>query len=424
MRSLFVSLPIVALLCACPPPVPPVVVEEGLFVGVAVSDISPDEVMLQDPDLYLGGYGLPYTRRPTGVHDPVYARAMAFVSDGSPLLLVVLDAPGVSNRLRADIVREVVEVTGVDEARVLVGATHTHAGLDLQGVWGGVSLDYRAFVVARAADAAIRAFEERREATLRATSGTAENRNRRGWGITDDTFTIVEARGVERDEPLGAVVSFAAHPVVLDADNRLVSRDFVGYTVDALEAELGAPVLYFNGIQGDVSPVCPEGDFADAFARAEACGLAYADVMAAGFEAFEAVESTAPLVVQRVEWEQEVENTLFKLAFDFADYDVRVEGSGDERRFFLSLGATSFTIGDALSGLAFPGEPLTRLGLPLKERLPGRFRLFLGLTTDAAGYFIPGDEWQTGRNDDYEESVSLAKSAGERAAAAITTMLE
>lgn len=422
MRTSLFVLVALSLLCACPPEEAPVV-EEGLYVGVAVRDISPDDEMLADPDVYLGGYGLPFTRHPTGVHDAVNARAMAIVVDGSPLVLVVLDAPGVSNRLRAEIVRQVTAATGVDEERVLVGATHTHAGPDLQGVWGGVSLAYRSFVAARAAEAAIDAYASRREATLRATTGTAANRNRRGWDVTDDTFTIVEARARDGGDAIGAVVSFAAHPVVVGAGNRLVSRDFVGYAVDALDDALGAPVLYFNGIQGDVSPSCPDGDFADDFARAEACGLAYADVMAARFDALEPVAVDRPLVVDRVTWEQEVENALFKLAFDFADYDVRVAGSGDERRFFLTLGATTFTLGDALSGLAFPGEPLTRLGLPLKEALPGRFKLFLGLTTDAAGYFIPGDEWQTGRNDDYEEGVSLAESAGDRASAAIEGLL-
>lgn len=395
---------------------------QGLFVGVAVNDVTPDEAELADDTFYLGGYGFPFSRNPTGVHDPVYARAMAIESDGSALVLVVLDAPGFSNRARAEVVRAVADETGLPGDRVLVGSTHSHAAPDLQGVWGGVPMTYRSFVIERAADAAIRAFEGRREATLRATSGVAENRNRRGWGFTDDSFTIIEARGAD-GAPIGAVVSFAAHPVVIGADNTLISRDFVGYTVDAMEADLGAPVLYFNGIQGDVSPACPDGEYADDFAKAEACGEAYAATMLAGMSELVEVDA-APLEVRRVGWEQEVENALFKLAFDFADYDVRVEGPEGEERFFIALGATAFTLGDDVGGLAFPGEPLTRLGLPLKERLPGRFKLFLGLTTDSTGYFIPGDEWQTGRNDDYEESVSLAPSAGDKAAAEVEGLLQ
>ena len=45
----------------------------------------------------------------------------------------------------------------------------------------------------------------------------------------------------------------------------------------------------------------------------------------------------------------------------------------------------------------------------------GKFRLFLGLTTDSLGYFIKSDEWLTERNDNYEETISLAQTAGDRA---------
>jgi hypothetical protein len=42
-------------------------------------------------------------------------------------------------------------------------------------------------------------------------------------------------------------------------------------------------------------------------------------------------------------------------------------------------------------------------------------KLVLGNTGDALGYFIPGDEWQTGKNNNYEESVSMGKTAGDNA---------
>ncbi|MCY1012833.1 hypothetical protein OV079_46320 [Nannocystis pusilla] len=42
-------------------------------------------------------------------------------------------------------------------------------------------------------------------------------------------------------------------------------------------------------------------------------------------------------------------------------------------------------------------------------------KMILGNTGDALGYFIPSDEWQTGKNDNYEETVSLGKTAGDTA---------
>jgi hypothetical protein len=81
-------------------------------------------------------------------------------------------------------------------------------------------------------------------------------------------------------------------------------------------------------------------------------------------------------------------------------------------------------LGDALQGLAVPGEVLTRLALPIKASLPGPHRLFLGLTNDTLGYFLPVDEWMTGRNGNYEESVSLGPEAGPALATALRGLVK
>jgi hypothetical protein len=41
-----------------------------------------------------------------------------------------------------------------------------------------------------------------------------------------------------------------------------------------------------------------------------------------------------------------------------------------------------------------------------------RHRLLVGLAHDTLGYFVPEDEWMTGRNRNYEESVSYGRHAG------------
>ena len=77
--------------------------------------------------------------------------------------------------------------------------------------------------------------------------------------------------------------------------------------------------------------------------------------------------------------------------------------------------ASRLRIGDGLDALAAPGEVLTRLGTVLRGRLQAPATMILGLTNDSLGYFIPPDEWLTGRNGNYEETVSL----GPRAAPAL-----
>ena len=83
-----------------------------------------------------------------------------------------------------------------------------------------------------------------------------------------------------------------------------------------------------------------------------------------------------------------------------------------EGRGYLPTHCGYLRIGDGVEALAAPGEVLTRLALPLRAALGARHRVFLGLTHDTLGYFVPEDEWMTGRNNNYEESVSFGKHAG------------
>jgi hypothetical protein len=81
-------------------------------------------------------------------------------------------------------------------------------------------------------------------------------------------------------------------------------------------------------------------------------------------------------------------------------------------RTYLPTHCGIIRIGEDVEGFAAPGEVLTRLALPLRASMGARHRLFLGLTHDTLGYFLPEDEWMSGRNNSYEESVSLGKHAG------------
>jgi hypothetical protein len=93
----------------------------------------------------------------------------------------------------------------------------------------------------------------------------------------------------------------------------------------------------------------------------------------------------------------------------------------DGRSFVRSAGGY-VRLGD-VEVFTAPGEVLTRLALPLRASLGARHRMFWGLTHDTLGYFVPEDEWRTGRNDNYEESVSLGKRAGPALADALLALV-
>lgn len=393
---------------------------DHFLIGVDVADVSPSADQIGQNNIYMGAYGAPFTRGPAkGVHDPIYARSFAYEAEGGALLLSIVDLPGMGNQNTRALRTKVAALTGLAEEQVMVGTTHTHSSPDFMGLWGGIPGSYRDELLDNVAMSMAAAWESRVPGTLRVAAGKAPNNNRRGWPFTDDDMIVLDAFDMN-DQRIGTLVNFAAHPVVLGEDNKLISCDYTGYVVGQLEAELGAPAGLFNGTLGDATPKVPEGMYADDFERAKAYGELLAGLAIELTATSEAIEPT--LVWSYKSWEQSVDNFLFQLAgqLGILQYDFETQGLMQK----VTTQAVYFRLGKSVQGVAFPGESLTRNGLAIKEVMKAPHKMILGNTGDALGYFVPSDEWQTGKNDNYEESVSLGKTAGDNARDNITPMIE
>src|SRR3990172_824551 len=245
------------------------------LAGAAPLPITPLPEHLEER-LYLGGYD-GYLGRPAGgVHDDLFARALVLGDGDTTIALIALDLVGMSNRHIARIRASVSRRLEMPEPAVLVACTHTHAGPDLQGLWGGVSADYAAHARRQAVRAALQAAADRREATLRAATVRVKGRtvNRRGWPKTDEVMTALQARDSHGDA-IGTLVNFACHPTVTQEANVDISRDFPGALVDSLEAVAGGVALFVNADEGDANPNVSGG-----FAEMQAFGEALADTAA------------------------------------------------------------------------------------------------------------------------------------------------
>ncbi|NVB43034.1 hypothetical protein G6O69_34750 [Pseudenhygromyxa sp. WMMC2535] len=389
------------------------VAPEHYEVAFDVVDLAPDDVEIAE-DFYLGGYGLYTARGPAeGTHDGVYARTMAVgYGEDDGLIVTVVDTVGFGNQWTREIRAAAAAATGLSPEQLIVSATHTHSGPDFQGLWGGVPEVYRERVISAIAASMAAAWAARVPARLEVASTTADNRNRRGWEFTDETLVALQAFSLEDDSRLGLTTIFAAHPVILDDDNLLISRDFCGYTVDALEDELGAPALFINGVQGDVSPKVADGDYADDFERAEAYGGHVAERTLAILSEAEEVGVSFHRDYSDFTIPVENENFLFASQAGILDFDFETDADGVS----VQTQTAYFRLGDnQVQLIAFPGESLTRNGLAVKEVMSAPHQAIMGLSGDALGYFVPSDEWMTGLNDSYEESVSMSMSAGDTA---------
>lgn len=390
------------------------------LVGFAKADISPTQEMFNTGvEVHMGGYMPP--RIASGVISPIFARVMSVTEakSQSPKTVIVanLDVPGISNRCISNIRKLVVDKINIPAENVLIGATHSHSGPDLQGLWGGVADVYRQYLEEQTALAIVSAYTKQEPANLYTSATTHSNGNRRGWGISDQEVSVLDARSVKTNQHLGVVVNFAAHPVLEDPQGRLIGRDFPGALVDSLEKDLGGVGLYINGIVGDVTPNYSENGYDGA--------LHYGESIAAAAKlslANQTKVEEGDVFYTTDEWKQSISNRTFLMAYwlGFLKYDA-LEGDWLSIQFKVKTALIRF--GKQLQAAAFPGESLTRNGLPIKAEMKAPAKMFFGLMGDTLGYFVPADEWKTKRHDEYEESVSMNKTAGENASKSMLKLI-
>src|SRR5690606_31649251 len=116
-------------------------------VGVDVRSIDPSAQQLNS--IYLGGFGAPFLGgTASGIHDSIYVRSFAVGYGDDGVIFAVVDAIGMGNQWTRAIRTQVANLAGLPADRVVIATTHSHAGPDFQGLWGGVGDSYRTKVIA------------------------------------------------------------------------------------------------------------------------------------------------------------------------------------------------------------------------------------------------------------------------------------
>jgi hypothetical protein len=96
-------------------------------------------------------------------------------------------------------------------------------------------------------------------------------RNRRvPDGVMDPELGVLRIQD-ERGQMMAVLLNYACHPTSVHYDNRLISADYPGYVMEAVQRETGAVALFATGAVGDVGPSTERG-----FPTAEALGSALA----------------------------------------------------------------------------------------------------------------------------------------------------
>ena len=385
-------------------------------VGTWTSDITPkpNEAI----NSCLGGFGGPFSRcGSTSVLDPITVRALSISDDDTTAVFAVIDTIATGDSLIADIKDLTFELTdgAIQREHIQVVATHTHAGPDLQGLWGGVSPDYRKRVVNTAALSIILANYNAVDARISAlvVKDGAKVTNRRGWDEVDKDIAVLDIKSSKTHRRIATLVNMSAHPTILDASNISYSSGYVHFVRKFVERRLGGNAIFINGRLGDASAVRN--------------GSSYQDVRKYG-------KSIARKVIRNIRHAQTVRGDFsFEThAFSHPITNLPIIGAAQAGLIDIEIDEnlninTQFSLmqfGDDVSAVLFPGEILTRLATPIIAALGGRHKFFFGLSDDSLGYFIPSDEYLMIEGRNTEEIASMDINAGDAIQTAILDALD
>ena len=390
------------------------------MAGAAKVDITPDVV---DQAVPLGGYAARRGAPATGVHDPVFARAITLSDGAARFCLVSVDLCFVPANLKAEVVARLAAagVVGMDAAHLLLSATHTHCGPDPLAMHSGNNfpelknwthfkadlLDYTADKIADAVRLSVSGQVPAkigfRKINLRRRH---LNRNRRGDKIVDPEMTALKIT-TRNGKPLAALFNFAAHPTLYSEKMMQISADWPGVAAANIERELGANAvcLFLNGDEGDATTEGAIGDTAEE--RAANYGETMARAVLGSMQKIK-MQSRLKLAAwtQKVTLPPRQPHPLFLLAAGQLGASF-----GQARELVTGLmpleTALSFAQIGNLVLIGFPCEPTGEIGIAVKNiaRRAGRKTVaIVALTNDWLAYCVTPAQYRAGK---YEASMSF-----------------
>jgi hypothetical protein len=391
-------------------------------VGYAQQAITPS----LERAVYLAGFG--QNRVAQSVHDDLYVRALALESDGTRLVLAALDLVGLPRHHCQQVEQRVNE--RAPGTRLILASTHTHHGPDTIGLWGpdmttsGVGAGYMASLKDKTVDTVVAALGVMQPARLRAASvrvpGVAKNA--RDPHVVDDELTCVQFCCAGK-YPVVTLLDFPCHPEVLWEHNPHVTSDYPGFLRREIEAETGAPSLFFAGaLGGMMTPDVQEHSFEEAESMGHALAQAALDALQGRNQAFS--EKPGFSFASR-EFTVPMANPLFRMAMEAGLLPNVLTGEG-----VVVTEANLVKIGP-LWLASVPGELLPKLGLAMKanlQRAGAQVAGVIGLANDELGYILPQEDYVYPEDPfnpgaHYEETMSIGPETGPRLLVAVRTML-
>lgn len=389
-------------------------------VGFAKNELTPDDY--DKEYYYLGGYLKFPAQSATGVIDELWTKAVVLDDNSGrgAVAFAYIDAIGLMNndvKLIREKLSDILGESGI--ISVNVGVTHTHTGVDTQGLWGtlpetGKNEKYMNALVEKTAAAIRTAYETRSKGTLYFGSDDYGNFFTDGRGPKSYDRNIHLFRFVPDDSSKREifVTNFGAHPVYIEWANTKISADYPFYLSKAVEEKYGADFMFIqgaiggtihgnlgasNGIQGDTG-----------VEKITQYGAKIADVFAELIKKAEPVKPVLNVAHRQVE--VPVDNFIFRLAERAGVTSAKGYSDGGIIKMTTEIGYCQ--IGDNIKILMMPGEAFPEIvyggfynaeqsfnGTEYPEAALNTYFteddyvLTFGLCNDAIGYIVPDNDY-------------------------------
>ncbi|MDH7602481.1 MAG: neutral/alkaline non-lysosomal ceramidase N-terminal domain-containing protein [Armatimonadota bacterium] len=388
-------------------------------VGTAKIDITPSFPVWMD--------GMIREHKSTGVHDPLYARAMCLYSDSleEGCVIVSVDVCAIRTEDSWTVRKEASERTGLRAENIIIAATHTHSGPATKGFFNPVEDAYVAQLQKLLIELIEQATTNASPAVVGCTSGEENTISHYRRLLADDGHVVMnwEPWPAERivrplgqpDNEVGVVVTadasnpnsylgilfnHAGHPNVMSGDNYLLSADYPGYACAQIEQNFGGTAIFVNGAEGSVDiDGLRDRDWegvtrtGGALARAVIGAVRKADLRSDIAFAAEAVRYCVP---RRVITQEELAWAERVLASTGGKIQAQPDGIGADFKAVLykkladqqgdvEIEQTCIAIGDTAL-ISFPGELFTEIGREIKLKSPFKRTYIIGLANGSVGY--------------------------------------
>ncbi len=382
--------------------------EPHFQVGAARVDASPTP----EWSLKMGGYGTYFLlesmcRWSTGVHDPLYATAIAFDDGkGEPIILIQFDMVGMITTDIVPIQEGIAQELNIGPERIVVSSSHTHHSPDGVGIWGvilppvsGRDEDYMQLLVDVGIDAGVEAYQARVPAVVSFASGIEADMHYNSndvldpGAMTDDAMTLMKAE-TPQGEPIATLMSWGCHPMVMGPQNTELSSDFLGPYYRLMDEEVGGINMFVNGNLGaSVHPINPFDPF-DYTGRdwgtwedVENFGRVLVDDAQTLMDEAEMATNTN-LWLRTMIFESANDNLFFALigTLDLIPRDVPPYGGKTETTI------TAFSIGP-VQFATIPGELVPDIGLILRDVMGAEHQFMINLGMDWVGYIMLPDQY-------------------------------